>query len=198
IEVCEPYIIENNYYFRGGCYYYYGRHNKIWIGPPCLIVEKNVKRRVPKKKIVTVKNRNPRDKRNKKKVIEIYRPINRKKLTERTNRIDKLKKLKPSDKSTIQKAKPERIDENQNRKERKPNVHTLSNHNLPITPITKSPKTKKRTVPKTTRRRRPTTPTPDPVPSTTPPRVNPSVPPTSSPTRNPLTQPIQRHPTLVK
>ncbi len=187
IEVCEPYIIENNYYFRGGCYYYYGRHNKIWIGPPCLIVEKNVKRRVPKKKIVTVKNRNPRKRGGKKKVIEIYRPINRKKLTERIDKIEKLKKLNPTDKSIVPKAKSGKIDKNQNRKERKPNVHTLSNHNLPITPITKSPKAKKRTVPKTTRRSRPT-----------PPRVNPPAPPTSSPTGNPQTQPMQLQPTLVK
>jgi len=136
IEVREPYVIVNDYYFRDGCFYYYNNCRKKWVGPPCLIVEKNVKRRVPKKKIVTVKKKNPRKKGGKKKVIEIYRPVKRTPI----KKIDDSKKFNKDNikRATIPKSKEKnkRIDKSPVQRRIKPNPRTL-----PITPIKPKPRT---------------------------------------------------------
>jgi hypothetical protein len=199
-DICVPYYEDNDYYFNNCCFYYYNNCRKVWIGPPCLIIEKNVKRKLKKKKVVVIKKRNTRKKHDKRAVVEIYRPTKRKKMT---GKFDTAKRIEKAEITTVPKAKNKKIDKNQKRNERKPNVHTLSDHNLPITPIRKSPKSKKRTTPATTKRApRPPAPTPTPAPvaPTMPPssgRIPPSqtiVPPTGPPNGIMPTQPMQLQP----
>ena len=122
-EVCVPYVVECNYYFYDCCFYYYDEPcKKRWVGPPCLIVEKNVKRKLKKKKVVTVKKRKSHKNKNKN-VIEIFKPVAKRKLKNVNNAKSK--------KAEITKAKFN----NSKKQEQKKIIHTLSEHNLPITPI---------------------------------------------------------------
>ena len=191
-DICVPYFEDNDYYFNNCCFYYYNSCRKVWIGPPCLIIEKNVKRKLKKKKVVVVKKRNTRKKYDKRAVVEIYRPTKRKKMT---GKFDTTKRTGKVETAPVSKAK--KVDKNQKRNERKPNVHTLSDHNLPITPIKKSPKSKKRTTPATIKRT--PQPTPPPVPTVPPSsgRIPPSrtiTPPTGPPNGIMPMQPIQPQP----
>ena len=125
-EICGPYIEENDYYFNDCCFYYYDKCDKIWIGPPCLIVEKNVKRKLNKQKVVEIKKKIPREKRSKKNVVEIYRPKKRKSITKKIDQKNDANKRK-----SILKPKEKNTDAN----------------DLPVTPIKTKPRKKQRSKP---------------------------------------------------
>jgi len=181
--VCDPYIVVNNYYFNN-CYYYdYKKCRKVWVGPPVLVVEKKVKRRIPKKRVVTVKKRTSRKKNGKRKVVEIYRPSLRKPIDKKT--IGKL----PAKRETIPKEK----NKTPKQQERKTGVRTPPPTRLPITPVNPDNrvKPKHRTVPPPTKRVLP----PSPAKRVSPPKPRRVTPPSPVPApTSPATQPAPAQP----
>lgn len=147
-EVCIPYETSCNYYFYNCCFCCWDTRDEIWVGPPCLIIEKNVKRKLKKKKVITLKKPNPRGKKRKKNVVEVYKPT--------------IRKINKADTKIATVSKAGKSVKSKNNKQKK-YKHVLSDHRLPITPI----KSKDKQTPQPTVK--PPVPKPIPTPDISPP-----------------------------